>query len=80
MFATTQGQHVELDVNPAGEVVAVQVDPPSGAQAASAGGNGHARLTLAAPAPWNSWAVSEQQFGQGEWARRFSICAAPREP
>lgn len=65
MLAAMQGQHVELEVNPAGEVVAVQVDPPSGGQAASAGTNGHARLTLAAPTPWNSWAVSEQQFGQG---------------
>ncbi|KAF6251712.1 glutathione synthetase ATP-binding domain-like protein [Scenedesmus sp. NREL 46B-D3] len=62
-----QGQHVSLEVNPAGEVMAVQVDPAhdDAAGAASRGVAGFRRLTLAPPAPWSSWAVAEQQFGPG---------------
>jgi hypothetical protein len=65
-----QGQHVSLEVNPAGEVMAVQVDPPSddAAGAASRGVAGFRRLTLAPPAPWSGWAVAEQQFGPGTMA------------
>lgn len=58
-----QGKHVDLEVNSAGEVTAVQVDPPS------SNGNGPAaaarRLTLAAPAAWTNWAIPEEHFGQG---------------
>jgi hypothetical protein len=58
---------VSLEVNPAGEVMAVQVDPPSAdAASSSRGGAGARRLTLAAPAPWSAWAVAEQQFGPGK--------------
>uniref|UniRef100_A0A383WLS7 Uncharacterized protein n=1 Tax=Tetradesmus obliquus TaxID=3088 RepID=A0A383WLS7_TETOB len=60
-----QGQHVSLEVNPAGEVTTVQVDPPSGDAAAGAASRGGRKLTLAAPAPWSAWAVAEQQFGPG---------------
>jgi alpha-glucan,water dikinase len=61
-----QGKHVSLEVNAAGEVAAVQVDPPS------ANGNGMSgptagarRLTLAPPAQWTNWAISEDRFAPG---------------
>lgn len=61
-----QGRHISLEVNPAGEVTAVQVDPPSSnGNSASMYGNGQRRLTLAQPGPWTAWALSEDQFAPG---------------
>lgn len=61
-----QGKHISLEVNAAGEVTAVQVDPPSangnGMSGPSAGAR---RLTLAPPAQWMNWAISEDQFAPG---------------
>ncbi|KAF8071284.1 R1 [Scenedesmus sp. PABB004] len=78
-LAAMQGQHVEVEVTPAGDVVAAQVDPPSADTASAASrGVGFRRLTLAPPAPWSAWALGETQFGAGVVGAKANNLAALR--
>jgi alpha-glucan,water dikinase len=62
-----QGQHVSLDVTPAGDVSVTQVDPPSDTSPSSSsnGSRSSPRLNLSPPQQSHAWAIPEQQFAPG---------------
>lgn len=61
-----QGQHIALEVTPTGDVLATPMDAPTNGAGSGAGARQPHRLTLAQPAGWAGWAVSEAQFAPGE--------------
>jgi hypothetical protein len=78
--ARSQGQHVGLEVTPAGSVAVTAMDPAAAAAANGSGAHGVRKpkpLTLAQPAGFAGWAVTEQQFGPGA-SLAVCVCGAGR--